>query len=170
MLDDAARSVASILGVEVQLLVVLKGEAGGHLGESDHAIFWPPGSKRGEVEGILQHSGKTQRGRLKGRRPRWCRHYCRCLRDIHPVPSHLGGIFFQLSFQLPGCRITCDVKEAGGSVQLCSTDPELCNVSHQIAPVLCLQIPIPGLTPWHCCFPRRQKYLLSQQGIDEWHS
>lgn len=104
LLDGGARSVASILWVEVQLLGVLKGKAGSHLGQvwDTGAVFWAPGSKKGEVEGTLQHSGQTQRDRLKGQPPRWCRHYCPCLRDIHLAPSHLGGFKFCRPFQLAG--------------------------------------------------------------------
>ena len=97
LLDGRARSIALILWVEVQLLGVLKGQAGSHLGQKWDKIFWAPGSKKGEVEGILQHNGHNQQGRLQARQPRWCRHCCPCLHGIHLAPSHLCVIIFHMT-------------------------------------------------------------------------
>ena len=93
-----------------------------------------PVSKKVELGGILQHIGRTQQDRLQARRPRWCRHCCRCFHGIRLAPSHLCVfILFYSTFEIV-LDITCDVIETSGGVQLGSTDPELCNFFHQIAP------------------------------------
>ena len=171
MLDGRARSVAAILWVEVQLLGVLKGQAGSHLGHKWDELFWSPGSKMGEVGGILQHNGHNRQDKLQAQPPRWCRHCCPCLHGIHLVPSHLEVRFCHIiSTFLIVSDITCDVIEASGGVQLGPTYPKLSHLSHKITPTarpgLQVQIPFPFLTRWRC-YLRRQRYLLSRRGIDE---